>query len=156
MSKRKFNYIDVLIICVVIVVLIAGYMYLSKDNKEVKVSSNQVEVTFVAEADPVLNDALQQLAVGDVLVANGVYQEATITSIEIKDSAVATAIDGQLVMVANPENKKMVVTISGKANKFGPYIDLGGQEIKAGSKYYIKTDMFEAYGMIVNVVDIKE
>jgi hypothetical protein len=156
MSKRKFNYIDIMIILVILVVGFVGFKYVTRDDKEAKVSSNEVQVSFVAEADPVLNDALQQLSVGDTLVANGVFQDAVITNIEIKDSASVGALNGELIMVSNPENKKVLVTITGKANKFGPYIDLGGQEIKAGSKYYIKTDVFEAYGMVVNILEIKE
>ena len=156
MSKKKFNYVDILIVIVVIAVLIGGFIYLQKDNGgEASVSSN-ITVTYIAEADQITKEAVQQLQVGDAIVANGTYQDAYITEIEVFDSTYVSAIDGEILYVNNPNNSKIRVTISGKANKFGPYIDLGGQEIKSGSRYYIKTDVFEAYGSVVKILENEE
>jgi len=153
MKKRKFNYVDITIIIIVIVVAIGGFMFLKKDSGETSFVSNNINVSFIAEADNITNEAVQQLQVGDAIVANGTFQDAYITSIEILDSGNMVAIDGQIQMLANPSYCKIRVTISGKANQFGPYIDLGGQEIKSGSRYYIKTDIFEAYGSVVKILE---
>jgi len=156
MSKRKFNYVDVLVLVVIIVVLIAGFLFLKKDNSGGGFVSNNVMVTFIAEADEITKEAVQQLHVGDSIVANGAFQDAVITNIKILDSGSVEAIDGELQMLADPSYSKIRVIISGKVNKYGPYMDLGGQEIKAGSRYYIKTDVFEAYGYVVKIIVDKE
>jgi hypothetical protein len=84
----------------------------------------------------------------------GSFQDAEIIDIEYRDAYVVEAIEGQLEAIEQAGLKDIIVTIRGKANQYGPYIDLGGQEIKAGSKYYIKTDVFEAYGNVVEVTSI--
>lgn len=156
MTKKRFNYIDILIILAVIFVIIIAAWFLTRDKGERLVSSGKVDITFIAEADSVPNEALDQIQIGDNVVASGRFQDAKIVDYEIYDSEELVAIDGELKMISDPERKKIVVTISGKANKYGPYIDLGGQEIKAGSKYYIKTDIFEVYGYVVKVLVDKE
>lgn len=156
MAKKRFNYVDILIILVVIAVIIVGAWFLTRDKGSEVISSGKVEVTFIAEADSVPLEALDQIKIGDHVVASGRFQDATIVDYEILDSQEIVAIDGELKMISDPERRRVVVTISGKANKYGPYVDIGGQEIKAGSKYYIKTDVFEAYGYVVKVIDDKE
>ena len=156
MSKRKINYVDIIIILAVVIVLVAGYMYLTKDNSGATSVSNKVNVTYIAEADQVKNEVVQQLKVGDIIVANSIYQNAEITKVEILESYTLDAVDGQIVKLPSAETVKVRVEISGEANKYGPYIELGGQEIKAGARYYIKTDIFEAYGSVVKLIEIDE
>jgi len=155
MAKRKFNYIDGIVILIVIAIMVGAYWFFIKDGGEVKIASNKVDITFIAEADLISNEALQQLKIGDPLVSSGVFQDATITDIVIQPSSTVEAVNGELILLESPTTSRILVTISGEANKYGPYIDLGGQELKVGSKYYIKTDIFEAFGQIIEVVNIK-
>jgi hypothetical protein len=152
--KRKLNYIDGLIIILVLVVLAGGVWYLTKDDGEGGITTRKTEVVYKAEAKNVVENALEQIQVGDRLVAMGSFQDAEIIDIEYRDAYVVEAIEGQLEAIEQAGLKDIIVTIRGKANQYGPYIDLGGQEIKAGSKYYIKTDVFEAYGNVVEVTSI--
>ncbi len=155
--KKKINFIDVIIIIGVVVVIAGAFWYFTKANGDTAVgSSNKVEITFVAEADNLQNDAVQQLKVGDILVSNGVFQDGKIQDIQISKSTEVVAIDGELIEIEIEELSKITVTIQGKANKYGPYVDLGGQEIKAGSKYYIKTDTYEVFGYVVQILEVKE
>ena len=152
--KRKFNYIDGLIIVLILAVLVGGTWYLNKDSDNGGIITRKTEVVYKAEAQNILSDAIEQIQVGDRLVAMGSFQDAEIIDIEYQEAYTVEAVDGQLEKVPQAGLKNIVVTIKGKANQYGPYIDLGGQEIKAGSKYYIKTDVFEAYGNVVEVTSI--
>lgn len=152
--KKKLNYIDGLIIVLVLAVIAGGVWYLTKDDAESGIITRKTEVVYKAEAKNLIDSTVEQIQVGDKLVAMGSVQDAEIIDIQYRDAYVVEAVDGQLVPIVQAGLKDIVVTIKGKANQYGPYIDLGGQEIKAGSKYYIKTDVFEAYGNVVEVTSI--
>ncbi len=152
---KKLNYIDGLVIVLICVVLIGGIWFVTRDGGESGIITRKTEVVYKAEAKNILDSVADQIQVGDTLVAMGSFQEAEIMDIEYKDSYLVEGVDGELVAVEQAGLVDIVVTIKGKANQYGPYIDLGGQEIKAGSRYYIKTDIFEAFGNVVEVTSIQ-
>lgn len=156
--KKKFSVLDLVIVVVVLAVLVGGFFFMRSRNQgsDYQASSGKVDVIFVAEADNIPEAMLTQIAVGDQLVAAGSYQNASIQSIEVYKSTDIAAVDGEIVSYELEETRRLVVTIQGQVSKYGPYMDLGGQEIKAGSPYYIKTDQFEAYGNVVNIQSVGE
>ncbi len=154
--KRKFNAIDVLVILIVIALIAGGYLYLNRDNDDtagVEIFTGKKTVTFIAEAYKVNSDVCKAVNVGDQLVAVGQLQEGYIKEVLVADTADVAAQDGQLIQVNDPTTKRLVVTIEALANKYGPYIDFGGQEIKAGSSYWIKTEDVTAFGIVVKIID---
>ncbi len=156
--KKKLSVLDLVIVVVVLSVLVGGFFFMRSRNQgnDYQASSGKVDVIFVAEAVNIPEAMLTQIAVGDQLVAAGSYQNASIQSIEVFKSTDIAAVDGKIVSYELEETRRLVVTIQGQVNKYGPYMDLGGQEIKAGSPYYIKTDQFEAYGNVVNIQSVGE
>lgn len=150
MKKKKFNYIDIIIVLVIIAVGILGYKYITKDGSANPVSS-KIDVEFVATAI-VRDETLDQLKVGDIIVSNNAFQDGQIEKVEVEDSYIIKAIDGEFRKMPSVGFKKIDVTIKGKANKYGPYVDIGSQPVKAGEGYYIKTDVFEAHGYITKVL----
>ncbi len=156
--KKKFSVLDGFIALVALAIIAGGVIYFTgRDQGNInQTGSGKVNIVFVAEADNIPEAMLRQLEIGDQLVASGRFQDAKIKDIEIYKSTDISAVDGEIVSYELEETRRLVVTIQGQVNKYGPYIDLGGQEIKAGSPYYIKTDQFEAYGNVVNIQDIGE
>lgn len=157
--KKKFNFIDVLVVLLVVVVVVGAVWYFTKDDgtgTETASTSNKVEVTFVAEADRIQNGLLDQLRVGDKIMSNEMLQDGEIVDFEIMKTDLIEAVDGEIVAIEMEELNKVRVTIKCMANKYGPYMDIGGQEIKVGSRYYIKTDIFEAFGYVAQIVEVKE
>lgn len=148
--KKKLNWVDYLVIVGVVLCVIVAVLYFTKKGN-VKIETNKTEITIYAEASNLLPEAVDLIKSGDKIVALGTYQDAVIEEVIIEDYVYMDAVDGELKVFTSPTRKRVVVKITGKANKYGPYIDLGGQEIKAGSKYYIKTDHFEAYGNVMSV-----
>lgn len=147
---KKLNWIDYVLIVGVLLVGIMAVFYLTQKD-EVRIESNKTEITIYAEAMNILPEAVDLIKVGDKVVALGTYQDAVIEEVQVEDYVYMDAVNGELKEFESATRKRVVVKITGMANKYGPYIDLGGQEIKAGSKYYIKTDHFEAYGNVMTV-----
>lgn len=156
MNKKRGTWIDIVIVVVVVAVIGGIIWYGTRDGDQPIVSAGKVNITFIAEADKVPNEALDQIKIGDAVVASGRFQEAVIKDFQITPSYDVTAHDGEFVMVEDYGKSKITVTIEGQASKVGPTLDIGGQTIKAGNKYYIKTDVFEAYGLIVNIVEVED
>lgn len=150
---KKFNIIDGIVVLLLIVVGVGAYVYLTKDDSISAVETGKTEVTFIAQADGVLDSVVDTLKVGDQIIGNGYYEDATIVDVLVEDSCRIDAVNGELILVETPELKKVTVTISGTANKYGPYIDLAGQEIKGGSGYTIRTQFFEAGGKILTLIE---
>lgn len=152
--KRKFNIIDALVILAVLAVLAGGYWYMNRDkDTTAAVETGEEKITFVAEATKIYPDTVDKLQVGDKVVAEGRYQEGVITEVVIEDDATYAAKDGEIIRVVDPTIKRIQVTIEATVNRYGPYMDLGGQEIKAGEPYWIQTDKFKAYGNVVTVLE---
>jgi hypothetical protein len=153
MKKGKFNYIDIIIIIIIIGVIVAGIMYMSKDDDTEVVVSGKEHIIFIAEADGIDANTIKDLKVGDKLVALDSFQDAEITDIQVFDAEGVDVVDGEVITYSIAEKVRLVVKIEGNANKYGPYTEIGGQEIKAGSKYWIKTDTVQAYGYVVNIIE---
>lgn len=152
--KRKINSIDILVIVIILAVIVAGYWYINRNQTGgTNVVSGKKTITFVAEADRVYPDVCDDIKVGDRMVATGTYQDAQVVDVKVEDHKEVTAKDGKIVEVNDPTMKRLVVTIEAKVNQYGPYIDFGGQKIKSGDNYWIKTEEVSVYGYVVKILD---
>lgn len=152
--KRKINSIDILIAIGVIVLLIGAYMYLSRNDTDDSFTiSSDHRITFMVEADKLLPGMGAKIAVGDQLVANGSYQDAYVTDVSVSEFKMTIANKGALAVVSNPTREIVRVTIEARVNKYGPYRDLSGQEIKAGLGYWLKTDDVVTLANIVKIIE---
>lgn len=151
--RKKINLVDIIVLVAFVAVVAVGILYFTgRDSSPIGGAvSGKVNIVYVAEADNIPEEMLTQLKVGDQLVSAGAFQNGYIKDVQVFKSTDVEAVDGKIVSYELEETRRVVVTIEGVANQYGPYIDLGGQEIKAGSPYYIKTDLFEAYGNVVNI-----
>lgn len=154
--KKKFNVIDGLLLVLVVVVAIGGFFYLKKDDGQPSMIVGKQKVIIVAEGYKVEPDICDSIQIGDVATAAGEYLDAKITDLLIEDDLSVEAVNGELVAVQNPTKKHVVVTFEGMANRYGPYLDLGGQELKVGKTYYIKTDKMHIFGTLIEVKLIQE
>ncbi len=150
--KRKFNIIDLLIVIAILAVLGGGYWYMNRDQDATAIETGEQKITFVAEATKIYPDTVDKLQVGDKCVAEGQFQDGVITDVVIEDDATFAAKDGEIIKVTDTTMKRVVVTVEATVNRYGPYMDLGGQEIKAGKTYWIQTDQFKAYGSVLTVL----
>lgn len=154
--KRKINSIDVLVIVIIVAVIVAGYWYMHRnEGSSTNIVSGKKTITFIAEADKVYPDVCKDIKIGDRMVAAGTYQDGQVVDVKVEDHQEVTAKDGEIVIVNDPTMKRLIVTIEAKVNQYGPYIDFGGQKVKAGDSYWIKTEEVSAYGSVVKILDEK-
>lgn len=150
--KKKLTFIDYLLIAFLIIVIVAIIFYVSSKKKEqpTTITGNKT-VTFLVEAKKVLPDVAEAIAQGDTLVAMNRYQKGHVKHIDIEPDYEVIAKDGQLIKSPLKEQRRLKVTIEAEVNQFGPYLEIGGQEVKAGVNYWLKTDRMHAYGTILSV-----
>ncbi|PKM49134.1 MAG: hypothetical protein CVV02_17460 [Firmicutes bacterium HGW-Firmicutes-7] len=151
--KRKFNGIDLLVIVVMIIIAVGAYKYLTKDDSGQTIVTGKETITFIAEAYKLSPEICDNIAPDDQIVAVGQYQDAYIKEVYVEDTVVEAVKDNEIIMVNDPTTKTLRVLIEAKVNRYGSYMDFGGQRIKAGDSYWIKTDQMAVYGYVVKVVD---
>ncbi|MCT4688604.1 DUF4330 domain-containing protein [Vallitalea sp.] len=147
----KINIMDIIIILLVIVIGFAVYSKYKKDSETV-VSSTKKDIYIVAEAYSQAPEITESIVEGETLVAQNKYQSGNIDYVEITDDDyVTTTKDGKLIATKDTSRKRIEVGIKCKANINGPYIDSGGQEIKVGLPYWIKTSNGQIKGVVKEI-----
>lgn len=157
-KKKKFNIIDILAVLAILALAILLALYFgmkSNASRGIKLITGKVDLEIIAEAEDVLDEVAVSAKEGDKLVALKRVQDASLSKVEIINDYEISAIDGKITKSEKTGKKRVRVTISAKANRYGPYFDIGGQKIKTGEPYWIKTVKFNALGNIISV-KIKE
>ncbi len=157
-QKRNWNILDVVILIMAILVIV---MFLNRNQifkkQEVTSSSNgKTTVYFEAEAFKLTQGSAGSFKIGDKITAQNKYQDGVIEKVELRNT-VKTVVNpkGELIAFEDPLEKVLVIGIRAEANKLGPYIEIGGQALKVGGNYFIKTDNSEVYGKI-KFIEVKE
>lgn len=160
--KRKLNFVDYIIIAIVVVVVGAGAFYFikrgSSGDEGAKIITGKQTVEIVAEAHAVLPEVANRLKVGDKVVAQKRFQDGELIEFEVEEDFKVGAKGNEIVKVAIPETRYVRAVIRGKANRYGPYLDMGNQMLKVGETYWIKTDNTSMFGAIIGlkVIDDSE
>lgn len=143
--KRKWNWVDTTIV-IIIVVLIA--LFVNKDkilgSKEKVDVSNQKDIVFVVEADGLTQDMITELEIGDQIFSQNALQDAFVEEINIEPlTRPVYRSDAKIKVYEDAEEVKVAIKIKAKVAFSGPYMDLGGQEIKVGLSFIMKTTKVE-------------
>lgn len=153
MEKRKikFNFVDVIILVLIILAFIVGYKFI---NKSADVSSDMPEVSFTVEVTNVENDYKDNFSIGDE-VRDAIKGDmlGVITGIEAKPATVLTenSIDGTYELGKYEGREDVYVTIKGTSTSFGANVIIAQQEIKVGNKMYFKKPGCVGRGYIVKM-----
>lgn len=142
------NVIDLIILLVILLVGAgAAYKFTHKSAQgEIKTVEFKVLVPCVRP------ELAQAVKVGDKMVQGGSYTPVTVKSVEIKPGfSVNTNSAGQKVSSYDPYLKDVFVTNEGKVNLSSATISMGGQEIRVGKDYYVKSRDYELKGTILTV-----
>lgn len=149
-KKIRFNWIDLAIIAVIIV-FIVFFINREKIKKSIG-QENTRSIIITTQAEGLTDDALDKLKKGDKIFNEDTFQDAEIYDIETfptKEYLVNSK--GVIEAVDKDDDITAVVKIKANANYTGPYISLGGQEIKAGIDMYVKTEKVAYLARIKNV-----
>lgn len=149
------NIID-LIVVVVLVLIVGGVAYKTFSSKSLSSESNVKEVTVQVRARLKAEEAAKALKPGDKLVAKNTYVNGVIDSVDYTDGDyVVQTAEGGLMLQKHPIWKDVYVTVKGRTDVGGPIIVLGGQEIRIGREYWVKTQQVEMLGEVIDI-EIKE
>jgi hypothetical protein len=148
----KVNIVD-LIVLVVIIALVAAVAVKfagsrsSDDSTAVSTEEQYCYATIVARLQP--EEVGEYLEVGDHLVANGNYTDAEIVDVKIEPAAyVGVNSDGLTVQSQHPIWKDITVVAKQKLDPSSVTLKLGGQEIRVGYDFILKTQDVETKAVI--------
>lgn len=136
--KRKWNWIDTLVI---VLIAVAVIVFFNRDRVAGGVApTNRRSIIFTVEAKKLPRDLVTELETGDQIFSQYKLQNAYITEINVEPTLKSyVADDGTMRTYEDEEEMVLQATIDAEVISSGPYLDLGGQEIKVGLQFILKT-----------------
>jgi hypothetical protein len=146
------NIVDLIILLVVILVAAgAAYKFTQKSAQ-----GKTVSVEFQVMIPHVRPELAQSIKVGDKMVAGGNYTGVTVKDVQFKPGySINIDSRGQRVESYDPYLKDVYVTNTGTTVLSSAAITMGGQEVRVGKEYYVKSRDYEFRGTVVKV-EVKE
>lgn len=150
--KRKWNWIDT----VVVVILIASVvLFFNRERLTGGVTagpSNAKDIVMTVEVDELKPEMVTDIEVGDQIFSQYKLQNATIREIQTRPMALKAVNDaGEAVAYESEDYITLEAVIEAQVVTSGPYMDLGGQEVKVGLEFVLKTTEFEAMSDIKHI-----
>lgn len=151
--KKKWNWIDTTIIIVVLLVIV---VFLNRDKiinkgKDV-VTSGGKNIVITLEANELTKEMVSELKVGDQIFSQNNLQKGFIEEISISPLVKSIVGDnGKVLTYEDADEITVTVKIKAEVASSGPYMDLGGQEIKVGLPMIMKTTTVEFPGTIKHI-----
>lgn len=150
-GKGKFNFVDAVIMALVLALLAAGVYKLFFVNKNLAAQNGVVEFRVLLEKVrmPTVEDFKEGQKVRDV--QNNIVL-GTIVSKEVSPykQAVPT-LDGHVVLADVPEQYNLIVTVRSPAIVTDNNVMIGNREIKTGGPISIKTNTASSTGIFYGV-----
>lgn len=148
--KKKWNWIDTTITIVILltVVVFLNRGKIIKKSKDV-VTAGGKNIVITVEASELTEEMVTDLKIGDQLFSQNNLQKGFVEEINI-DPKVKSIVgeDGKIATYEDAEEVTVTVKIKAEVASSGPYMDLGGQEIKVGLPIIMKTTTVEFPGTI--------
>lgn len=151
--KKKWNWIDTAIIIFIVVAIVS---FLNRDkilnNNNSGVNSNRKDIIITVEAHELTADMVTELKKGDQIFSQNSLQSAFVKDIIIEPRLLTVVgDDGTVKAYKDSEEITINVILTAEVSTSGPYMDLGGQEIKVGLPMIMKTTTVEFLGNIKNI-----
>ena len=154
----KVNIVDLIVILVIVAVRAAAAVKITTGRTTDSVAGNEAAqseqqycyATIIARLQP--EEVGTNLKVGDHLVANGGYTDAEIVDVQMKPADyVGVNAEGQTVKSEHPMWKDITVVAKQKLDPSDVTLKLGGQEIRVGYDFILKTQMVETKATVRNI-----
>lgn len=149
------NVVDLTVLIIIISLVGAvGYKLYSNKGQGLGIGAETKikEITVHVKARLKSEETAKSLKIGDVLVAKNTYTGAVIESVSYTDGDYTVATeDGKLNLTTHPLWKDIDIVVKGTADVSGPIITIGGQEIRVGRPFWVKTQTVEVLGEIVSI-----
>lgn len=150
-KKRRFNYVDVILILLVIAAGVVGVKFLSKTSL---VASEVPEVSFTVEVKnnpPAYKELIHE---GDDIkdaIKGGTFGKVTGIEVVPNKEYMEDKINGAFVETSHEGREDVYITITGTPTTFGKNIMFASQEIKVGKQVFIKSKEYVGSGFIVDM-----
>lgn len=152
--KRKFNWVDIVIIGIMAGLIFVGYQYITKRTKS-PMDTVPVEVTYRVQG--VLIETANGIKVGDVFKDKDTNQVIG----EVVDKEIIEAYDfvntgdGRIVKSKKPNKYDVYLTIRGDAIVTDDYIRMGGRDMRIEGTVYLKNNIssVESKVMDINILE---
>lgn len=151
--KKRWNWIDTTIVILIVVALLA---FVNRDKilnigKEEEVS-NEKSVTITLEAEMIDKNIVSNLKVGDQLFSQYSLQKGFVEEINISP-AIKTQVgdDGKLYTYEDENQVNVEIKLKADVATSGPYMIIGGQEVKVGINIIMKTTEVEFISKIKEI-----
>ncbi|WP_353093399.1 DUF4330 family protein [Tissierella praeacuta] len=151
--KKRWNWIDTTI---TIIILLAVVVFLNrgkliKKSKEV-VTAGGKNIVITAEASELTEEMVTDLKVGDQIFSQNNLQKGFVEEINVNPKIQSVVgEDGKITTYEDAEEITVIVKVKAEVASSGPYMDLGGQEIKVGLPIILKTTTVEFPGTIKHI-----
>ncbi|MBE7037502.1 MAG: DUF4330 family protein [Ruminococcaceae bacterium] len=155
--KKKINFIDILIVLVVVAVLLFVVKYFSTSSKE---ANNVPKVSYVIELKSLQSEYLDVFKEGDDIKdgVKGGYL-GKVTKVEIKDNVEIRedTLNASFVKTSFENKKDVYLTVEGIPTTYNDSeILFATQEIKIGKLLHIKAKNYVGHGYVVGVNDNRQ
>lgn len=146
------NIIDLIVL--VLILLVAGGIGYRYTNKSQQAPS--VTVEFQVMIPHIRPEMAESIKVGDKMVQGTSYTSVTVKDVELKPGySVNADARGQRVESFDPYLVDIYVTNTGQTTLSSASIAMGGQDVRIGKDYYVKSRDYEFKGTVVSV-EVKE
>ncbi|HZH93027.1 MAG TPA: DUF4330 family protein, partial [Tissierellaceae bacterium] len=107
---------------------------------------------MTVEVDELKPEMVTDLKAGDQIFSQYRLQNATIREVETRPMEIkAVNGQGEVQVIESQDLVTLQAVIDAQVVTSGPYMDLGGQEVKVGLTFVLKTTEFEAMSDIKHI-----
>lgn len=146
------NVVDLIILLLVLLVAAGAAYKFTHRTQQSKTVQVEYQV-LIPHIRPAMAEAIK---VGDKMVQGGSYTSVTVKDVKIEPGySVNVDARGQRVESYEPYLKDVYVTISGTTTLSSAAIIMGGQDVRVGKDYYVKSRDYEFKGTVEKLV-VKE
>ena len=142
------NVVDLLVALVIIGVIAVIGIRLTSSSRNADGQNplnSQKEIYVTLYGNSIVPEAIETLKTGDKLVANNVFTDAEIVSVDMVPAAyITTNSNGDAILTEHPIWKDITVVIKDKVNASNPILKAGNQEVRVNYNFILKTQQFEA------------
>jgi len=152
--KRKLNWVDIVIVGIIVGLIYVGYQYLIKPNQTLV---DKVEAEVIYRVESVLIETANGIKVGDVFKdkdTNQIIGEVIDKKITESYDFVNTG-DGRIVKSKKPNKYDVYLTIKGDAIVTEDYIRMGGRDMRIEDTVFLKNNISSVESKVIDIKILK-
>ncbi len=151
--KVKFNWMDALILLVLIAAVAAGGYFLSHRSRQSSMIEDKT-VDIMVELTSKEEDFARRPQVGDVVVIGEKEKmETVVTKVEVNPAKTISydTLNGKITEGEVPNRFDILLTLRGSGTESGQTVEINGNAVRVGMGATVKNKNWAGYGFILAV-----